>query len=171
MAPKPELPYFSPHYRSNAAEEDRFQAAIHLLRQYGIFPTIPPTGERLQQIVGDHIGAYSASELYTFDDQIVFALTLLRTNPDILREYQRYFEHVIIDKLQDFSPAKVELLMMLCERHANIMAFGDIFQEVQFDIIRTQGEGSSENIQNTSPGCFCQACTERVRVIWGKRTS
>jgi len=165
-----ELPHFSPHYLSNAVEEDRFQAAIHRLRQYGIFPTVPPTREMLQQIVGDHTGAYSASELYavyltfievlaeqnlyTFDDQIVFALAILRTNPDILREYQRYFEHIIIDELQDFSPAKVELLMMLCERHANIMAFGDIFQEVQFDTIRTQGEGSSENVKIPAQDAF-----------------
>ncbi len=122
-----DLPHFSPDYRSNAAEEDRFQAAIHRLRQYGIFPTTPPTRERLLQIVGEHTGVYSASELYTvymtfievlaeqnqytFDDQIVFALAILRTNPEILREYQRYFEHIIIDELQDFSPAKVELLV------------------------------------------------------------
>jgi len=165
-----ELPHFSPHYRSNAVEEDRFQAAIHRLRQHGIFPTVPPTREMLQQIVGDHTGAYSASELYavymtfievlaeqnlyTFDDQIVFALAILRTNPDILREYQRYFEHIIIDELQDFSPAKVELLMMLCERHANIMAFGDIFQEVQFDTIRTQGEESGENVKIPAQAAF-----------------
>ena len=94
--------------------------------------------------------------LYTFDDQIVLALAILLTNPDILREYQRYFEHVIIDELQDFSPAKVELLMMLCERHANIMAFGDIFQEVQFDTIRTQGEGSSENVKIPAQAAFAR---------------
>ena len=165
-----EFPHFSPHYRSNAVEEDRFQAAIHRLRQYGIFPTIPPSGERVQQIIGEHTGVYSASELYavyttfievlaeqnlyTFDDQIVFALALLRTNPDILHEYQRYFEHIIIDEIQDFSPAKVELLMMLCERHANIMAFGDIFQEVQFDTISTQGEGSGENVKIPAQAAF-----------------
>ena len=140
------------------------------MRQHGIFPTVPPTREMLQQIVGDHTGAYCASELYavymtyievlaeqnlyTFDDQIVFALAILRTNPDILREYQCYFEHIIIDELQDFSPAKVELLMMLCERHANIMAFGDIFQEVQFDTMRTQGEGSGENVKIPAQAAF-----------------
>ena len=181
-----ELPHFSPHYRSNAVEEDRFQAAIHRLRQHGIFPTVPPTSEMLQQIVGDHTGAYSASELYavymtfievlaeqnlyTLDDQIVFALAILRTNPDILREYQRYFEHIIIDELQDFSPAKVELLMMLCERHANIMAFGDIFQEVQFDSIGTQGEGPART-SKYQPRLPLSGLHKEIRVIWGKRTS
>jgi superfamily I DNA/RNA helicase len=167
-----ELPHFSLHYRSNAVEEDRFQAAIHRLRQYGIFPTVPQTGKRLLQIVGEHTGVYSTSELYavymtfiealveqnlyTFDEQIVFALAILRTNPDILREYQRYFEHIIIDELQDFSPAKVELLMLLCEKHANIMAFGDIFQEVQFDTIHTQGDGSSENVKIPAQAAFAR---------------
>ena len=38
----------------------------------------------------------------------LFALAILHTNPEILHEYQHYFEHIIIDELQDFSPAKVE---------------------------------------------------------------
>ncbi len=167
-----EPPHFSPDYRSNAAEEDRFQAAIHRLRQYGIFPTTPPTGERLLQIVGEHTGVYSASELYavymifievlaeqnlyTFDDQIVFALAILRTNPEILREYQRYFEHVIIDELQDFSPANVELLMMLCQKRSNIMAFGDSFQEVQFDKIKAKGKRSGENVKIAAQAVFAR---------------
>ena len=113
------------------------------------------------------IEVLAEQNLYTFDDQIVFALAILRTNPDILREYQRYFEHIIIDELQDFSPAKVELLMMLCERHANIMAFGDIFQEVQFDTIRTQGEGSSENVKIPAQAAFARLA-QRDRCHLGK---
>ena len=103
--------------------------------------------------------------LYTFDDQIVFALAILRTNPEILREYQRYFEHVIIDELQDFSPAKVELLMLLCEKHANIMAFGDIFQEVQFDTINTKGRGIAR-MSKLPPRPFLPDLHGGIRVIW-----
>jgi superfamily I DNA/RNA helicase len=88
--------------------------------------------------------------LCTFDDQIVFALAILHTNPEILHEYQRYFEHIIIDELQDFSPAKVELLMLLCEKHDNIMAFGDIFQEVLFDKL----QGNSENVKVSAETVF-----------------
>jgi len=120
--------------------------------------------------VGEQTGVYSLAEfyavylifteimaeqnLYTYDDQIVFALAILRTNPAILREYQRYYEHIIIDELQDFSPAKVELLMLLCEKRSNIMAFGDSYQEVLFDRIKTRGNGSAQNVKVTAETVF-----------------
>src|SRR5260221_7566802 len=151
-----ELPSFSQDYQSNAVEEKRFQNAIQRFRLHGVFPTIPPTREELVQIVGEQTGEYSVAEfyavymilidvlaeqnLYTYDDQIVFALAILRTNPAILREYQRYFEHIIIDEFQDFSPAKIELLILLCEKRSNVMAFGDIYQEVRFDKLKTNGQ-------------------------------
>ncbi len=84
---------------------------------------------------------------YTYDDQVTFALAILRANPDLLHQYQRYFEHIIIDELQDFSPAKIELLLMICEKHTNIMAFGDISQEILFDRIKTKRNGKEEDVK------------------------
>jgi superfamily I DNA/RNA helicase len=165
-----ELPQFGPHYRSNAVEEDRFQAAIHRMRQCGIFPTQPPSKNELSKIIGEQTGAYSLAEyyavymiyvqamaeknMYTYDDQVTFALAILRTNPDVLRQYQRCFEHIIIDELQDFSPAKIELLLMLCEKHTNIMAFGDILQEILFDRIKTKNNGGGKDVKVSAKVVF-----------------
>ena len=151
-----DVPQFQSYYRSNATEEERFQAAIYRLRQFGIFPTPPPTREQLEEAIGKQTGVYGLAEFYAiyvlfleimasknayaFDDQVVFALAILRTQPDILREYQRYFEHVIIDELQDFTPAKIELLQLLCERHTNIMAFGDVYQDVGYERNKAKNE-------------------------------
>ncbi len=84
---------------------------------------------------------------YTFEDQVLFALAILHTNPDILRQYQRYFQHIIIDELQDFSPAKVELLMKICDGRKNIMAFGDLLQEILFDNIKMEGADKTINVK------------------------
>lgn len=156
-----DMPQFSSRYLPNAAEEERFWVAIHQLRQYGIFPTRPPDKEELTSMIGEQTGIYSMAEFYavyivftqvmaeknlcTYDDQIVFALAILRTNASVAYEYQRYFEHVIIDELQDFSPAKVELLMILCKKRKNIMAFGDILQDIGFDKKKRKGEDAKVN--------------------------
>jgi superfamily II DNA helicase RecQ/superfamily I DNA/RNA helicase/DNA polymerase III epsilon subunit-like protein len=168
--PDVDLPRFTQDYRSNAFEEERFQAAIFRLCQYGIFPTTPPTREELLHILEGLTGSFSIAEFYavyvtfievlaaqnhyTFDDQIVFALAILRMNPEILREYQRYYEHIIIDELQDFSPAKVELLMLLCENRSNIMAFGDLYQEVTFERSKSRSNGASPKGQTTTAEAF-----------------
>ena len=165
-----ELPQFGPHYNSNAVEEDRFQAAIRRMRQYGIFPTQPPSRNELSKIIGEQTGAYSLAEYYavymiyihimakknkyTYDDQVTFALAILRANPDVLRQYQHCFEHIIIDELQDFSPAKIELLLMICEKHTNIMAFGDIFQEILFDRIKTKNNGGGKDVKVSAKVVF-----------------
>ena len=165
-----ELPQFGPHYRQNSVTEEQFQAAIHRMRQYGIFPTQPPSKNDLSQIIGEQTGAYNLAEYYavymiyiqimakenryTYDDQVTFALAILRTNPDVLRQYQRYFEHIIIDEFQDFSPAKIELLLMICEKHTNIMAFGDIFQEILFDRIKMKNNGGEEDVKVSAKVVF-----------------
>jgi superfamily I DNA/RNA helicase len=144
-----DIPQFGVAYQSNSVEEERFQVVIHQLRQHGVFPMQPPDKEELTVMIGKQTGSSSIAEFYavymvfaqvmaernlhTFDDQIVFALAILRANPEIAYDYQRYFEHIIVDELQDFSPAKVELLMILCQKRKNIMAFGDIWQEIGFD--------------------------------------
>ena len=125
------LPQFRSPYRSHSNREANIQEVIHRLRQYGIFPNISIKKDTLQQIIGNSKGDYQLSEhyaayitffqvlaeenKYTFEDQVLFALAILHTNPDILRQYQRYFQHIIIDELQDFSPAKVELSMKICD--------------------------------------------------------
>ena len=165
-----DFPDFSQDYLSNAVEEELFQAAIYRFRQYGIFPTIPPTLDELSHVLKGLTGSFSVAEFYavyatyveiqaehnyyTFDDQIVFALAILRTNPDILREYQRYYEHIIIDELQDFSPAKVELLLLLCEKRSNIMAFGDLYQEVIFEKNKYRANGDSLKVKVAADEAF-----------------
>jgi superfamily II DNA helicase RecQ/superfamily I DNA/RNA helicase len=152
-----DFPAFRSPYRRNAEAERQFRDAIHRLRWYGIFPTQPPTRDDLIAMLGERTGTFSLAEYYavylvftpimaernqyTFDDQIVFALAILRTNPEILHAYQRYFEHIIVDELQDFSPAKVELLLLVSQRHTNIVAFGDVVQEVGFDKVTGRNNG------------------------------
>ena len=63
-----------------------------------------------------------------FDDLLVNALELLRTQ-DSIREYlQEKFLHVLVDEYQDTNGLQAEFTDILAQRHRNIMAVGDDFQ-------------------------------------------
>jgi RecQ family ATP-dependent DNA helicase len=69
--------------------------------------------------------------LYTYDDQILFALQILRTNPDVARTYQRLYEHILIDEYQDLTDAELQLIGILSRKYKNVIAFGDDAQDIR----------------------------------------
>ncbi|MDP9315442.1 MAG: DEAD/DEAH box helicase [Chloroflexota bacterium] len=155
-------PSFSPGYRRNATTEDLCYRAAKRLREYGIFPTLRPTSDEIANALGasGEYGPmdqklepeYDVPELYavyvtvlqlmgekgryTYDDQVLFALAILGTRPELLREYGRAFEHVIVDELQDFTPAAVALFDALSSIHKNVLAFGDQDQAIRIKASR-----------------------------------
>ena len=68
---------------------------------------------------------------YTFDDQVLFALAILRSNPAITKEYSHFFEYIVVDELQDFTPAQANLFLQLSTVYHNVMCFGDRDQEIR----------------------------------------
>src|SRR5207244_896979 len=69
--------------------------------------------------------------IYTYDDQILFALAILRTLPGVSKDYQRLYEHIIVDEFQDFTPVESELVRVLSQEHQNVMVFGDDIQGIR----------------------------------------
>jgi DNA helicase II / ATP-dependent DNA helicase PcrA len=100
----------------------------------------------------------SRQNYYTFEDQILFALAILRSRPDIVHEYQHFYEYILVDELQDFTPAQVQLFLRLCREKRHILAFGDRDQEVrvkktgaasvfgQFSEMDSCGSGNSHHL-------------------------
>ena len=68
--------------------------------------------------------------VYTFDDQILFALAILKANPEVAKQWQRKYEHFIIDEFQDFTRAGAELIRLLCHKSRNVLAVGDVRQQI-----------------------------------------
>lgn len=140
-------------YQRNAEYEEYVLKQIRHLREHGIFPTCVQTRADLLQALGldeqnqEEDRLYGPAEIYviyaiyleqrgmkgeyTFDDQILFALTIFRTNRDLLQEYHRYFEHIIIDEIQDFTPAADALFQILSGSHGSVMVFGDEDQAIR----------------------------------------
>jgi superfamily II DNA helicase RecQ/superfamily I DNA/RNA helicase len=144
-----ELPQLPQTYVPNDAVETLCLEAITALRQAGIFPGREITAHQIVEALADMSEPhYDASALYavyvtylrlmgeegnyyTFDDQILFALAIVRSNPELRREYARFFEHILVDEFQDFTAAEAQLFLALCGQHASVLAFGDPDQDMR----------------------------------------
>ncbi len=65
-----------------------------------------------------------------FDDLIMRAVELLRSNPPVLEAYSTRFEHVLVDEYQDTSHAQYALVNLLSGHHRNICVVGDDDQSI-----------------------------------------
>lgn len=152
-----QLPSLRRRYRPSSATEELCWRAIKRLREYGVYPGCRPDASQIREAVAESPdgGAmrqwadaeYDTSALYavyctylqlmgregylTYDDQVLFALAILTTNEDVAREYRRFFEHVMVDELQDFTPAAAALFSVLSGLHHNVVAFGDPDQAIR----------------------------------------
>ena len=60
-----------------------------------------------------------------FDDLLVNTVRLFRTAPDVLEYYRDRFLHVLVDEYQDTNTAQNEIVVLLGEKHRNVMVVGD----------------------------------------------
>ena len=143
-----EMPPVEGVYQPNDELERQCLDAIRLLREHGIFPIRTTTKEQITEALGkvkdtrcslslryaaylEFLRLMGQENCYTFDDQILFALAILQSNPIIAQEYRHFYENIIIDELQDFTPAQAKLFLQLCTAHRNVLAFGDRDQEIR----------------------------------------
>ena len=137
-----EVPQTTKHYQSNDNTETECLGSIRRFREYGLFPANTTTKEQITNaapklktdnaLLSLHYAVYleflqllGQGKQYTFDDQILFALAILRSQPRLAEEYQNFYEYVIVDELQDFTRAQAELLLLLSQKQKNLLAFGD----------------------------------------------
>ena len=60
-----------------------------------------------------------------FDDLLTNVVLLFRQHPDVLAEYQRRFQYILIDEYQDTNTAQNEMVMLLGAEHQNVTVVGD----------------------------------------------
>ncbi len=65
-----------------------------------------------------------------FDDLIMKAVELLRTQADVREKYQRRFRYVLVDEYQDINSAQFEFVQVLSEAHGNLCVVGDDDQSI-----------------------------------------
>lgn len=71
-----------------------------------------------------------ASKSMTFSDLIVYALHILKKQPDISRKYSEQFQHIFVDEFQDTNIAQYKLLKRLAEQDSKLFVVGDDDQSI-----------------------------------------
>jgi len=70
------------------------------------------------------------SNLLDFDDIIMRTVMLLRNCPEAREYYQNKFRYICVDEYQDTNIAQLELVLLLADKHRNLMVVGDDDQSI-----------------------------------------
>ncbi len=65
-----------------------------------------------------------------FDDMMILCQRLLKQRPDILDEYRKEIQYVLIDEYQDINSVQYELIKELIKPHQNMFVVGDDDQAI-----------------------------------------
>ena len=65
-----------------------------------------------------------------FDDMMLLCHKFLVDRPDILQEYKKEIEYVLIDEYQDINPIQYELVKKIIKPHNNLFVVGDDDQSI-----------------------------------------
>lgn len=86
------------------------------------------------EIICDTFSFYESMKnrkrVYDFTDMLSKIHELFSTNTEVLKDVQRYFEYVIADEVQDFSPLMFSILKLLVNNGTPLMAVGDEDQSI-----------------------------------------
>jgi DNA helicase-2/ATP-dependent DNA helicase PcrA len=65
-----------------------------------------------------------------FDDLLLFAYDILALRPDVLADYNRRFEFIIVDEYQDTNQIQNDITLLLAKGHQRICVVGDFDQTI-----------------------------------------
>lgn len=96
-----------------------------------------------------------------FGGLIYLVLQLFRERSNVLGEYQKRYQYILVDEFQDTNFAQNELVEMLAQKHDNLMVVGDDDQS----IYKFRGASLSNILQfeERHPDCQSFVLTENYR--------
>lgn len=65
-----------------------------------------------------------------FDDLLIYAVRLLKEQPEVLAKYRKRFRYVLVDEYQDTNFPQYQIVKLLCAEHRNICVVGDDDQSI-----------------------------------------
>ncbi|PVB61636.1 UvrD-helicase domain-containing protein [Labrenzia sp. 011] len=84
-------------------------------------------GRRLYEEYQDRLSILNAAD---FGDLLLHVITLFKTRPDVLGEYQRRFRYMLVDEYQDTNIAQYLWLRLLAQGNPNVCCVGDDDQSI-----------------------------------------
>ncbi|MBQ2960039.1 MAG: ATP-dependent helicase [Oscillospiraceae bacterium] len=86
--------------------------------------------ENLDRIYHSYIKTMEERKLMDFDDQLSYALRILRRYPKLLEHFQDRYPYICVDESQDTSKIQHDIIKLLAEKHKNIFMVGDEDQSI-----------------------------------------
>jgi len=110
---------------------------IQRWKDRGLLPEQVTAGEESEAANGSVLGLYRQYQerLQTlnaadFGDLLLLNLKLFREHPDVLEQYQRRFQYLLVDEYQDTNVSQYLWLRLLAQGHRNICCVGDDDQSI-----------------------------------------
>lgn len=93
-----------------------------MLRKSGI--------RNMAQIYERYCACLRENKRMDYDDQMLYALTILRKYPAILDHFQNQYRYICVDEAQDTSRIQHEIVRLLAQKHRNLFMVGDEDQSI-----------------------------------------
>ncbi len=91
---------------------------------------VNPESERLAAVFEAYEKALHTANALDFDDLLLEAVRLLRTDAAVREAWNRRLSYVMIDEYQDTNRSQYELMRLLTETHNNVCVVGDEDQSI-----------------------------------------
>jgi DNA helicase-2/ATP-dependent DNA helicase PcrA len=82
------------------------------------------------EVYAEYQQRLQAATAMDFDDLLLNTVRLFREAPEVLNNYQRRFQHLLVDEYQDTNGVQNELVLRLADQHRNVTVVGDSDQSV-----------------------------------------
>jgi len=89
-----------------------------------------PQRRRIAQIYELYAKRLLLANAMDFDDLLLNAVAMMKTDANVLASYQERFKYLLVDEFQDTNGVQNELVMMLAEKHRNLCVVGDSDQSI-----------------------------------------
>lgn len=86
--------------------------------------------EQIAKIYLEYERLLKKNQALDFDDLLLDAVRLLKTQPEIKEKYQSQFKHVLVDEYQDTNHAQYTFTKLLSDKWRNICVVGDASQSI-----------------------------------------
>jgi len=84
--------------------------------------------------IGEIYQAYCSEmrrqSLMDYDDQMVYAYTMLKKDPEVLSHFQELYRYICVDEAQDTSKIQHNIISLLARRYENLFMVGDEDQSI-----------------------------------------
>ena len=88
------------------------------------YPFLEGMASKIDQFYKAYMKAKLDQQVVDYDDLLEYFLKLLRDHPEIRRQYQDRFKHVLVDEFQDTNRLQSDIVDQLAGHH-QVMAVGD----------------------------------------------